>query len=91
MNDTDVDIRLFCEDSKLKRESFACGVIQKGARNLTIDYQLDYQLQKSYCLNISNCLQPLSFICEVNCTKQDLCKGLFEGIYINFIYWFHLF
>ena len=79
VNDTNVDANLFCADSKLSIRDFACGYIQKGNRNLTI---LEDGLQKHnpYCLNISNCLQPLPFICEVNCTEKDsLCKNLFDG------------
>ena len=62
---------------KINIKDFACGYIQKGARNFTL---LNEFPRKTYCLNISKCLQPIPFICEVNCTDKDSsCKKLFEG------------
>lgn len=54
----DINGSLYCNHLKISNTSFYCGFIKS--------YENDF------CLSASNCLTKIPFICEVNCTNQEI-------------------
>ncbi|CAF0743039.1 unnamed protein product [Brachionus calyciflorus] len=77
-----VNSRILCPDIHVDNSSFYCGFVKNlffdeklsdsSFENINFTIHSIIQNQNKFCVNVSNCFTALPYLCEVNCTNQEL-------------------
>lgn len=82
-----VNDRILCPDIHIDNSSYYCGFVKNlfydekkndpkmnldSFENVNYTIHTIIQNQNKFCVNVSNCFTTLPYLCEVNCTYQEL-------------------